>query len=321
MDDPAISALRTAFETANWRAGIAALIVAAGVFIELIILFIFSKEISTAEKRSLVFATALIVLGVLGEWWYGGEAATASENLQSDAATKAANAIRDAAHAEERAASLEKEAADIRERAAKAETETANLMKENVELERVIAPRTIDQLNLVRAVSALPRVPIFISPLDQEEPKEIAEYLVSAFSRLKVGDAPTWSVIHLPSEHWYPEGITVQYVNAFPHSTDNSSEQIAVAICENLRSQEIMARMESFFSHGTIFKTEWPALAPNNAVIIRVGVKPNHFWENKLLRRQGLSEIPEMSFCTAEEGFEWARRQRQMEQQSQKPQK
>jgi hypothetical protein len=68
MDDAAVSALNAAFEAANWRASIAALIVAAGVFVELIVLFVFSKEISKAEKGVLAFATTLIVLGVLGEW-------------------------------------------------------------------------------------------------------------------------------------------------------------------------------------------------------------------------------------------------------------
>jgi hypothetical protein len=214
-----------------------------------------------------------------------------------------------AAETRERAAGLEKQAADISERAAKAETEAANLMKENVELEREIAPRLIEQGGLLRAVSALPRVPIFVTSLDQEEPKQVAGYLLG-LRGIKLGDAPMWSVTLLPPENnWYPEGITVQYIDPWRNSTDDSSEKVAEAICENIKSQEIKVNTRSV-PPGWERIGQWPPSAPDNAVVIRIGPKPIHFWENKLLRKKGMSDIPEYSFCTSEEVFEQGRQER-----------
>lgn len=54
------------------------------------------------------------------------------------------------------------EAEHARSDAAKANARTAAITRENLELERAIAPRTlVDQGELVRAVSGLPRVPLF----------------------------------------------------------------------------------------------------------------------------------------------------------------
>jgi hypothetical protein len=139
MNDAALSVLRTAFDTANSWAGISALIVAAGVFIELIVLFVFSKEIGKTEKSLLIFATALIVLGVVGEWWFGGEAATASETLQADAETKAANAMQAAGQANERATEFEKDAAELQSSAANAQKDAASAKERTASLEKEAA--------------------------------------------------------------------------------------------------------------------------------------------------------------------------------------
>jgi septal ring factor EnvC (AmiA/AmiB activator) len=80
------------------------------------------------------------------------------------------------------------------ERAAKAETDAANLMKENVELERALAPRTIDNSEFTRAVSRLPRLPIFIEPIDSEEPKQVASALAFWLHAVQYADTPTWNV-------------------------------------------------------------------------------------------------------------------------------
>jgi hypothetical protein len=46
---------------------------------------------------------------------------------------------------------------------------------------------------------------------------------------------------------------------------------------------------------------EWPLAAPSDAVVIKIGVKPNHFWQNKKLRELGMPEIIVPSGCTSEE--------------------
>jgi hypothetical protein len=200
-------------------------------------------------------------------------------------------------------------------KAAAAAQRSAILMKENVELERALAPRTVEGSGLVLSIKDLPRLPIFISALEKDEPKETAGYIAGSFTGIVIGGAPTWSVTMWPPERWYPEGITIQYVSAWPDSTDDSSEKVATAICETLKSQEISASTESF--GGLKFK-RWPTSAPRNAVIIRVGAKPNRFWTNKMLRSRGMEDMPETAFCTSSEFFEWGRQQ-QIERDKKKP--
>jgi len=120
MDEAAATATRVAFVSANSWAGWATIMVAAGVLIELIVLFIFSKEMDWREKAAVAIASVLIVSGVAGEWWFGGIAADASEKLEIDANAKAAAA-------NERAANLERDAAQLR-----------------LELARLKAPRNLD---------------------------------------------------------------------------------------------------------------------------------------------------------------------------------
>jgi hypothetical protein len=127
MDDAAVSATQAAFDSANFWSGWATIIVAVGVLIEFIVLFIFSKAMDWREKACLAIASGLIVVGVVGEWWYGGKAVTASEALQADASEKAANATRDAGIANERAAALEKQAAELRNKNLALESEVLTL--------------------------------------------------------------------------------------------------------------------------------------------------------------------------------------------------
>ena len=151
MEGPT-SALRATFETNNSLAGWATLIVVIGVVVEFAVLLAFSKEMNRKEKAWLVIGNILVVIGVGGEWWYGGQASNAAEGLQrasdervagliaeaetaksriananeeaAKANERAGQAIRDAAAANQRAASLEKEAAAARERAATIERAT-----------------------------------------------------------------------------------------------------------------------------------------------------------------------------------------------------
>jgi hypothetical protein len=130
-----VSAVREAFETASWLSEWSTITVAIGVFIELVALFIFSKEMPPLEKKVLVLATGLIVLGCAGEFVFGSRASTAASRLQQASDQKIAILTKDtaqlsadagaareaAAKTEERVALAEKSAADARERAAKSE--------------------------------------------------------------------------------------------------------------------------------------------------------------------------------------------------------
>lgn len=118
MGDAELSALRAIFDANSARADWAEWAVGIGLLIELGVLFAFSKSMEKAEKIALVLANVVIVLGVLASAHFTSIAADAAGKLQTDATTKAANAIRDAGAANERAAVLDKEAADEKQRAA-----------------------------------------------------------------------------------------------------------------------------------------------------------------------------------------------------------
>jgi len=153
MDDVALEATRAAFDVSNALAGWATIIVALGVFIEFIVLFIFAKEMDRREKVAVAFATALIVIGVIGEWWFGGQAAMASEALQRDAATKAANAIRDAAQASERAGKFEAAAAAAGNAAAMAQKDAAGANERAANLEREAAAANERAAEIMKATA------------------------------------------------------------------------------------------------------------------------------------------------------------------------
>jgi hypothetical protein len=78
--DPSV--LGVAFDAANANAEWSTLIVAVGIVVEVAVLFIFSKEMSTREKALLIFANILVVGGVGGEYIFGKRASDAASQLQ-----------------------------------------------------------------------------------------------------------------------------------------------------------------------------------------------------------------------------------------------
>jgi hypothetical protein len=94
-----LSALKSAFETANTYAGWGTIAVIVGVSIEFAALFIFSKEMPPLEKAVMVFATFVIAAGCGGEWWYGKAAASDAAQIQTaeNTATATAQAAANAA--------------------------------------------------------------------------------------------------------------------------------------------------------------------------------------------------------------------------------
>ncbi len=76
--DPLSIAFATASRYADWST----IAVACGVFIELGALLVFSKSMPAPEKAVLVFATALITAGCVGEYIFGSMANHAAAELQ-----------------------------------------------------------------------------------------------------------------------------------------------------------------------------------------------------------------------------------------------
>jgi hypothetical protein len=196
--------------------------------------------------------------------------------------------------------------AALNDRAATASQQAAFLMRENLELERALAPRTPEQGALATTLAQLPRVPVFISGVNKEEPAQVARYLYSAL-RIQVGNTPLLQVSMLPSADWYPDGITIQYWQ-HPFGTTPDPQIVAEAFCQVLKSQGIATHVWPFLD--PTLPQEWPSSAPENAVLVRVGAKPSHFWVNRKLP-ESFPKLEEMFFCSSREFFDWAsKRQR-----------
>jgi hypothetical protein len=143
LDSDSVATLKASLESATSEAGWATLVVTAGVVIEFVALFAFSKEMPPVEKRVLAFATFLIAAGCGAEYWYGGAAATAAEGLQQVAQTEAA-------HANKEAGIAYKAAADSNAHALDTELKLALLQKK-------LGPRQVDRaifLNEIKGFQA-----------------------------------------------------------------------------------------------------------------------------------------------------------------------
>lgn len=136
MSDVDVESLKLAFATASYWSEWCVIAVAGGVFVELVALLVFSKEMPRSEKRTMVFATLLIVLGCGGEYVFGNRASTSAAQLQ-DASDRQIAAFRaEAKAAEGRIAEAQRDAANANERAGQANERAARL-------EAAAAPRDV----------------------------------------------------------------------------------------------------------------------------------------------------------------------------------
>jgi len=82
MDAPDIASIKTALDAASswneWATGAVTL----GVAVELLALLVWGKEMPRSEKIALAFGSVLVVIGVGGEWVFGGRTAAAATALQ-----------------------------------------------------------------------------------------------------------------------------------------------------------------------------------------------------------------------------------------------
>jgi hypothetical protein len=184
MEVTDISSVREAFETASSWSEWSTVAVAVGVFIELVALFVFSKGMPPIEKKVLVIATGLIVIGCTGEFVFGSRASTAASQLQQASDQKIAILTKDtaqlsadagvareaAATTEERIALTEKSAADARERAAKSE----------LALEEFKSHRKLKQLQpMIDKLKPFSGVPFEIGVQTEAEPIDLMDQVTT----------------------------------------------------------------------------------------------------------------------------------------------
>jgi len=101
-----VESLKIAFSTASSLNEWATVVVVLGVVIELVALLIFGKDMSRTEKGMLIVGSVLVVVGVGGEYIFGGRASAAAARLQQISDEKITEAKNDAAHAIFQAAAL-----------------------------------------------------------------------------------------------------------------------------------------------------------------------------------------------------------------------
>lgn len=106
MGNPEVDSLKAAFSVASRWSEWCTMAVALGVFVELVALFVFSKHMPRSEKIVMVFATALIVLGCVGEYVFGSRATDVATQLQNASDIEVNNAKKKANEAAQRAAEL-----------------------------------------------------------------------------------------------------------------------------------------------------------------------------------------------------------------------
>lgn len=96
------------------------------------------------------------------------------------------------------------------------------------------------------------------------------------------------SVVILPPTRFPYDGINFEYARDFrdPQPTYKASEAVALALCENMKSNGIKVGFRVI--PIKVADNFWGNKLPPNAVVIRVGAKPNRFWLNKRVREWGL---------------------------------
>ena len=182
----------------------------------------------------------------------------------------------------------------------------AALLGENEQLERALAPRDIIQDALVGAVADLPRVPIFIDALDKEEPKQVAYDIYSALVGLGVGKNTTpWSVkAHAAQSLPSLDGFTFEYSKPSNNFAESNSEKVAVGLCEAIRAQGYLVRVQQFASDSPVPEELWPSYIPKDSAVIVIGQKPNIFWMYKKMKdmlHKDLHPVEPISACTSKE--------------------
>jgi hypothetical protein len=143
MTDVELAALKAAFETATGYSEWATIAVTVGVFIELVALFIFSKEMPPKEKWVMVFATLLIVGGCAAEYIFGARATTASIQLQDASDKTVARLQAETRLAESNIATAQNNAAITEERLLNERRLTARERWRLERVERAVLPRSL----------------------------------------------------------------------------------------------------------------------------------------------------------------------------------
>lgn len=183
-----------------------------------------------------------------------------------------------AATAHERAAEAEARAAEANEGLAKAHENTETLRKQNLELESkvekersnrlemetVIAPRTIEQRQTAKQLERFSGISVIVESLAESEPWRTAGQIAWTVNNAK------WNVLpgmqrYLDATGFF-DGVAIE-ANVGPRPQEDHSSEAADALVEVLTKNNIQANRR-------------PAInLPLNTIRIRVGLKPAGYFQ------------------------------------------
>jgi hypothetical protein len=114
---------------------------------------------------------------------------------------------------------------------------------------------------------------VFIAVVPEYEARRFASYLQFMFSMAE------WKVelLALPGQHIF-DGIEIGYLfdmNLNEPLPENKSEPAGEALLEELKKQEIEARIKRLPAHSHAAKRLRPSEVPPEAIVIKIGVKPS----------------------------------------------
>jgi hypothetical protein len=182
----------------------------------------------------------------------------------------------------EKISAAEAAGAKANEEAAKANKATEEIRRENLELEKAVAPRMLEQGQPARALKPFGPIDVKIIAVPDFETRRFSSYLVFMLKGLA-----GWSVEFLPDDGHTRDGIEIQFiVRVGPDWTateeqrkqEEKRKQVAATLCNELRKQEIETTVRQVPEMRSMPGLLWPAQVPHDSLIVRVGMRPMSYF-------------------------------------------
>lgn len=212
------------------------------------------------------------------------ERAAKAEAALAEVSNTAGAANQTAGEANERAALLEVEAATLHARAAAAELEVAKTKQDLAELLTAMLPRSMGTTFIHDEERALfEGTTVFIMYADNDsEAKGLAQQIANVLTRSKwsvLGVVAATADVMAPAPSHMGDGVnmlTYATINTQPSPFDTPAIRAAEIFNEHLLQNGILSNVEPPTAGGF-----WPSSVPIDALLIKIGQKPNRFWANK----------------------------------------
>lgn len=178
----------------------------------------------------------------------------------------------------------ERATAEANESAAQANKRTEELRTKNLELEKAVAPRSLEQARSSAALRPFAGTDVYIASVPEFEARRFAAYLKVMF------EMAGWHIHELPFSEDILDGVNVEYSSGFkqdptdPTKTvlnfNEKGEAAAKELIAQLQANNIEVRPMRLPYHAVVqFRPD----IPPEAIVIRVGLKPTTYFTNQIL--------------------------------------